>query len=453
MRRVAAVTAVLLAICCSAFAQTCTKLAAVDIVTKTPVDAKGAWLVEDGLSKFPSSINTVGCGNAANGKNQSITAVVFDSSGSIPGDGLHPDGQAIKRAAKKFLAELPADAPVAVYIYGVGDGLKFHVLRDLVLADGKLRVDTKTPAQIEEALRVYDVQTVLNTHVTIQLQQGNFGIANLFVFESIANHFGALQGRKSLVWVCPHWITAPDQGDSRFFLPWQSAMNALQRAEIALYPVSCSYSSISKDFSRWAEFTGGRLYYGYDKIPQIIAAAQEDSRCYTRLTWERSCAAERSYVHKLSFQLAGQTGESFLASRFRFDMPFLSTVPGRLKQAESGLVTSLDATAFTLNVEATRDASGNLKTVTEFYPDQATSTNEKNDGLVDIIYAFYDADGNRLSAGTRHEVRFDVPIASQTPRKAERIEQSQPVPPEAKSLRIVVRDAGSGALGSKTIPL
>ena len=452
MLRVAAVVPILLAIGCSAPAQTCTKLAAVDVVTKNLNAAKGAWLVEDGASKFPHSVDTFGCGNAANGRNQNVTVVVFDSSEFLPSNGLHPNTQAIKRAAKQFLAALPADAPVAVYAYGVGDGLRFYVLRDVVLEPAKLRVDTKSPAQIEEVLKIYDIKNFANDHAMVQLKLLNFDSATLFVFESIGNHLGSFKGRKALVWVCPSWIPAIDPGDNRLSLPWLSAMSAVQRAEIALYPTLCDYGRIYKDFSRWAEFTGGHLYYGYDKIPQVIAAAQEDSQCYSRLTWERSCAAERTYVHKLSFQFGGQPEQSVLAPEFYFDMPFLSTLPGRLKAAESGLVTSLDATALTLNVEATRDASGNLKTVTEFYPGQATSINEKNDGLVDIIYAFYDSSGNRLPAGTRHEARFPIPAAAETPPKPEKIEQSQSVPPEAKSLRIVVRDAGSGALGSKTIP-
>jgi hypothetical protein len=196
----------------------------------------GYWKTE---SRPIQSVQTIGCKNETSGSGEHVTAVLFDSTGFLLSQSLDADTHPIKHAAEQFLAKLTPETPVAVYSYGVGERLKLSVLRDVIADGDRLRVDGKTPSQIEDALGVYDIKPIGRSHATVQVQVGDTMIASLSVLESIANHLAAFKGRKSLIWVCPSWIPAIDQGDSRLSASWLASMSAVQRAEIGIYPISC----------------------------------------------------------------------------------------------------------------------------------------------------------------------------------------------------------------------
>ena len=75
--------------------------------------------------------------------------------------------------------------------------------------------------------------------------------------------------------------------------------------------------------------------------------------------------------------------------------------------------------------------------------------------LLDLVFVFYDAAGNRMKQGKHSIIRLMLQPAdvSSFRQKEHSLQQQLSVPKEAKKLRVVLRDATSGAMGSTTLPL
>ncbi|MBS1855476.1 MAG: hypothetical protein JST11_08940 [Acidobacteria bacterium] len=399
-------------------------------------------LQEDRRPQPVLSREVFGCADTA--ESVPVVAVLLDRTSFLPG-GLQPDTQALKLRVRHLLRDLPADAPVAVYSYGNGGRADFDVLRDVLVDGSGVRVVQAPQQDVQRALSKYDMMPRLNTHSVVQFDSLDMVSRTLEVLQGVGNHLAAIHGRKALVWVAPALSMAADQGDSRNSALWLATMAALERADMAIYPVPETTAARKQD--RWAEFTGGRTFYGGEPS-QVVKAADADCRCFARLTWKRSCSGDRG-VHTLTVAAGDRSNASLIARRYVFDAPRLISSQARLRAAEAGFETPLEATGLAIEAHTESQTATFLRCIVKFDPRQlAPLTTGGDTSVLDIIFAFFDSNGERLASGSRAEIR--VPSRGLASHR-QSVPQSIELPAGAAELRVVARDAGSGAIGSRAI--
>ena len=128
-----------------------------------------------------------------------------------------------------------------------------------------------------------------------------------------------------------------------------------------------------------------------------------------------------------------------------------------LNLLERGLATPLDGNAIPLVVHLRGDGEGaslpSVQSNASRLPLRVQDGKARD--LLDLVFVFYDAAGNRMKQGKHSIIRLMLQPAdvSSFRQKEHSLQQQLSVPKEAKKLRVVLRDATSGAMGSTTLPL
>lgn len=320
--------------------------------------------------------------------------------------------------------------------------------------------------------------------------------------EAIANHVARLPGRKNLIWVSggfPFYIGFGDvpasasQGPTTFNEAVEHAARALNDANLAVYPVDArgligphsanpSMSAASRGtvgrrgavpsvprispvranfdtMNILADRTGGRAFYNTNDIQGSIRRAIEDSRVTYVLGYYPPHGQWDGKFHEIKVQVK-RPGLHLHFRRGYFAWP---DTPLGLKQREvllrEAVKSPLEATSLGLNVRVKPvDVPGarTLKTELQVYPRDITleAEGDRWTGSLDLLYVQQGPDGHdltgeaqtlnlRLTRGTYERMMKDGLLWN----------RDLPVAEGAGRLRIVVRDASSGSIGSVDIPL
>jgi VWFA-related protein len=321
--------------------------------------------------------------------------------------------------------------------------------------------------------------------------------------KAIANHVSSLPGRKNLIWVSGSFPLAFgfDNTQRNIFAEKQSfdsdiadAVRALNAANLAIYPVdargllapdmgatgftsldgqmnatenlsiadqSISFREMPIDSSLTMEAlargTGGRAFYNTNDIMGSIRAAIDDSKVTYTLGYYPEGAKWDGKYHNLKVEVK-RPGLKVQYRKGYFALPDPKLTP-KVRQAVIGEVAKspLDATEIGVTAVAHPGSSDrtlkigvgfDLRDVLMVQKDGAYT------GAVDIVVLSL-SDQNKILGALDQTFQLKLPPAVYVKMLSEGLSTTKelPVSVDAVQLRVVVRDANTGAMGTLRIPV
>jgi len=321
-------------------------------------------------------------------------------------------------------------------------------------------------------------------------------VNTLASFEAIAQHLSGLAGRKNLIWLSggiPLMIgfdEMPDAGasvstrDRRIFsVEMDAAVRALNNSGIAVYPVDArglmpppGFSASSRAPLRTpptlarqnanvdtmrdlAERTGGRAAYNTNDLARAIRRAVDDSRVTYTIGYYPADDTPDGKFRDVKVTV----DRPHLDVRFRkgyFALrPGVQSAEARKREMRAAVWSPLDSTAIPVGarVDFLDQPPDTINEFVQLDPSTLSfrKDNDRWKAMLDIAYVQKDAHGVQKGGGEVDNLSLAL-----TEENYRRLMQQglirqhrSPRAPGATVLRIVVRDADSGAVGSITVPL
>jgi VWFA-related protein len=424
----------------------------------------------------------------------SVTAILFDGLNTPMARQSYARQQVLA-----FLKQVEPGSTIALYTLGRGLNLLQDLTRD---PQPVIRALEQYGGELSPAADVSRFETAgtglerfgpwleeLETNL-IEHYAKDRALRTLRSMVAIANHLERVPGRKSLVWVSgsfPVWIgrdrvplpRRPDPGQPDLWPEIDRAARALNSASLAVYPVDArglmapadyepSRASISKEMQlvsrsgfaamdTLAERTGGKAFYNDNDLGKAFRAAVEDSRAAYRLGYQPSHDEWNGKFREIKITVK-RPGVRLRHRRGYFAQPE--------EPADDWYRSGVLGAAMWSPVDATR-----LGLTVRPFPAAADT--------LDLEIRVDPRDISLQPAGDGWQGRLDVWLVQLGPRDAlldtvshvaglsldrydfDRVLQAGELPlmerlkrdPKAVLLRVLVRDVGSGSLGSVSIPL
>ncbi|MGI8741257.1 MAG: VWA domain-containing protein [Bryobacteraceae bacterium] len=319
----------------------------------------------------------------------------------------------------------------------------------------------------------------------------------LRAIEFIADHVARIPGRKNLIWVSGGFpltigfddlsARADPSREQRTFTPeMDRTVRAVNNANLAIYPVDARGLIVDPRFSaenRMADLrpntrpslrpppgvrnqesmrelasrTGGRAYYNTNDLKNAIREAVEDARLTYTLGFYPSDEKFDGKFHEIKLQV-DRPGVNLRYRKGYFDFGERPQ-DDRTRKAElqDAVWSPIDASAIGLVVKARRTGPPDAFEVYVTVESSGISLEQQGNrwaGRLDIIMVQKDDGGSQYNAATDViELRLLQPNYQRVLREGLTYRKLVARASQAKSLRVVVRDAASGSIGSVTIPL
>jgi VWFA-related protein len=320
-------------------------------------------------------------------------------------------------------------------------------------------------------------------------------LSTLRTFEFIAEHMAQLPGRKNLIWVSggfpldigfdsiADWHN-PAVDQRMFTEEVDRTLRAMNDANIAVYPVDARGLMTDPRFSaamrsaprrpamapaigvkeqqtmqEVASRTGGRAFYNTNDIAHAIDAAAEDSRVTYTIGFYPSNDNFDGKFHKIEVDLPNHSGVKLRYRKGYFDIA-AKPEDEKSRQAElrDAVWSPMDATAMGVTASV-KPASGNPSSLDITMKVDHSSIGLRQEqshwqGRLDVLFVQRDDQGKEYG-GTDDTVQLNLSPETYQKLVANDLGYHRVIAraPAAKVLRIVVRDASSGAMGSVTVPL
>lgn len=432
-----------------------------------------------------------------------VTVILFDTRNTRAQDQIYAKSQIIR-----YLRTLKPTDHVGLYTFGAS----LKVLHDYTSDSASLlqrlnsdkhwnlpdtsREDALGALQVEGA--VFDDLNRLGggaSPAERSFYTTNRIISTLRTFEFIAEHMAQLPGRKNLIWVSggfpldigfdsiADWHN-PAVDQRTFTEEVDRTLRAMNDANIAVYPVDARGLMTDPRFSaamrsaprrptmsppigvkeqqtmqEVAGRTGGRAFYNTNDIAHAIDAAAEDSRVTYTIGFYPSDDRFDGKFHKIDVDLPNHSGVKLRYRKGYFDLPSKpEDEKSRQVELRNAVWSPMDATAMGVTASV-KPAAGNPASldVTMKVDHSSISLRQEQSrwqGRLDVLFVQRDDQGKEYG-GTDDTVQLN--LSPETYQKLitndlgyHRVLARAPA---AKVLRIVVRDASSGAMGSLTVPL
>ena len=383
------------------------------------------------------------------------------------------------------------------------------------LADAKSRLigvsGTETPGALDREQSEFDSAFAGRGG---NLQEREFYMRNrvmgtLAVFKFLANHLAKVPGRKNLIWVSGAFpmifgYQTMENMAENYTEEVDATVRALSQANVAVYPIDARGLTTPPGFDasrgprnnapgtpagiggpnrtatlprasgganrreiaahatmdEIAQRTGGHAYYNTNDIARAIHEAVADSTLtYTIGFYPTDEKNDRDF-HKIKIEAAH--GHVSLHYRSGYlDLPLASQDERqRMLQLHDALFSPLDATELGLTVHAARPAGAPaLDVLVTVQPDgvRLKQEGDRYDGRLDMLIAQLDSRGSFIEGSADTHDTVELKMLADTYKKFTEaglpIRKSLTPSARAETLRIVVRDAGSGMIGSLTVPL
>ena len=384
-----------------------------------PIRASDLTVFFDGARQPVGSFETLGCKTDS----QTTASVILSSTEILQsthsgiGAGSLTESGGRQAVARKTLEKLPLTADVEAYAWAP----RLLPIR-MFQNDGNMETFSAS-----DALRVFDRHTIISTGGILALN--HFGnLARWSDLELLANHLANRPGRKALIWYCTNFGDRFDgfPADAKGHDLWAAALLALNRENIAVYPIDCSMSSPQPkpDFEKLigsepistgsrkmdkntnsetviASYTGGRFYPGMNKLASAIQDGLSDSQCSYRIGWplsdEKRTRLTRTSASRIhSVKIAASSSDiELLYPEVYLEATLLLSEAKRLTLAESGLTYRLPLSALSLQAQW----KGSIVQLS--YGTASLTFSRNSAGILqtelDLIWAYYDANGSRLN--------------------------------------------------------
>jgi VWFA-related protein len=318
--------------------------------------------------------------------------------------------------------------------------------------------------------------------------------------QAIARHLGSLPGRKNLVWISGGFPINVGYEDvskltpTQFHDQWEfhgnveRAVTALNDANVAVYPVDArglvppdtsigSRSTIRDSatpaqgqsptdnsqniatMSVLADQTGGRIFYANNDLFEGVRLAIADSRVTYELgyypdgvQWDGKFHSIRVRVNQSGARVRARTG--YLA---RPDHAVTKEEQDSFVVAAAYSPIEATAIKMTAHVHAA-DISGPMRLIVllEFDPrDISFQQVESNrEASAEVVYAQTDQTGKVLEVPSATvKLNFTAEQFEQVMKSGIAYRKEVPINPNAAELRVILRDIGTGTIGSVIIPL
>jgi VWFA-related protein len=371
----------------------------------------------------------------------------------------------------KFLDARRSQDRIGIYTYGGG----LRVVQDLTDDPERLSRAVNSLRPRDARKRTLDVPgefekreaemsgqgRALDEYKSFDVRDRAFGVKH--VLEAIALHLAPVPGRKNLIWVTGGFPLRTR--DESFEQDMKEAARALNDANVALYAVDARglvYAEFGKPggltiphldtMNDLAGHTGGKAFYGSNGLEDSIQAAVEDSELIYTLGFYPSQESQEAGWHslKVSVDRRGVTAryrQNYFASKVFADADRRPTLDQLLHQ-------TLDAAEIGLRAETmpdqTRPGSYNVRAIADLHD---VHLEHQDAGWVGAVQMSFYLEG----AKSAHQVTRKLEIPED--KLAAALEQgivigaSVSLAGPTGELRVVVRDAATGAGGSVRIPL
>ncbi len=375
--------------------------------------------------------------------------------------------------------------------------------------------DASNAAMFDSIASLSDAGTQLDTEAlssnadVAELATENLVISTANAISAIANHVSSVPGRKSLVWVSggfplsfttnPIGTGAPDttsfintstandanSAGKQVSVPdINPAIRALNRSNISIYPVDVHGVEVGmgmspnvrtpataladqgfsdrrnriEAFTALADRTGGVAFYGNNDLREDMRRASEDGRfAYTigfypnHNTWDG-----KFHAIKVQSKTAG------VKLRYRqgyFAVPELAESEDTIKAAlQDAAFSPLESTSLSLivavkSMEPAAERKVELRIALDPKQLLLQVSPDHRKGAVDIMFVQTSATGDVQSAEKQHfDVNLDDQQFAYMSNAGLILLRHVTISPQAAQLRVILRDAASGNLGSVGIP-
>ena len=323
-------------------------------------------------------------------------------------------------------------------------------------------------------------------------------VNTLSTLEAIAQHLSGVPGRKSLIWLSggfPLTIgfdEVPAIGSTReqrtFTREMDAAVRALNNSGIAVYPVDARGLMVLPGFdasvrgvprvgtgrggSRLAPIndnidsmkelasrTGGRAAYNTNDLSRAIRQAIDDSKVTYTIGYYSTDERQDGKFREIHVKVDRPHVDVRYRKGYFALKPADATPATRKEQIRGAVWSPLEATALAVNARAdlvSQPAPNTMNVIVQVDPGGVSFRKEDDrwKAELDIIYVQKDEHGRLMGDGITDSVSLALTDATHEQALKDGVMRQRRVPRQAGaiSMRIVVRDVGSGAVGSITIP-
>jgi VWFA-related protein len=320
-------------------------------------------------------------------------------------------------------------------------------------------------------------------------------LSTLRAFEFISEHLAQLPGRKNLIWVSGGFpleigydsvadFKNPAVDQRTFTEEVDRTLRAMNDANIAVYPVdarglmtdpkySAQNSKIAKrpplappvgvkeqeTMQEMASRTGGLAFYNTNDIARAIHAAVDDSQVTYTIGFYPSDSGFDGKFHKIDVETPGRSGVKLRYRKGYFDVAEKpQDDKSRMAELRDAVWSPIDASAVGI-IATVKPVPNNPASIDIAMKIDHTTIGLQQDqarwqGRLDVLFVQRDDQGNDYG-GADDQVNLNLSQDTYNKFVKDDLNYHRVVAraPAAKMLRIVVRDAASGAMGSVTVPL
>jgi VWFA-related protein len=313
----------------------------------------------------------------------------------------------------------------------------------------------------------------------------------LKAIEFIANNLADLPGRKNLIWVSggfPNQINLlnfkdPTRIQEDFTPEIRACIRAMNNANLSIYPVDSRGLMTDHRFSaenqkidlknnlrapigtnnqetmnELANGTGGKAYYNTNDLKRAIADAVDDSRVVYTLGFYPTDEAFDGKFHKLEVKVTDQSGLSLRYRKGYFDSPE-SPVDSRtaMNELRDAVWSPLDSTGVGVVMAAKSDPKDptliNMAVQVEPKNISLQPNGDRWAGRLDLLFIQKNDKGQQFN-GVEETVTLNLSRENydKLVKNGFVYRKSVNMASQAKMIKVIVRDAPSGTMGSITVP-
>ena len=323
-------------------------------------------------------------------------------------------------------------------------------------------------------------------------------VNTLSTLEAIAQHLAGVPGRKNLIWLSGGFPLTigfdeiPAIGSTRdrrtFTREMDAAVRALNNSGVAVYPVdarglmvlpgfdasvrgiprvgpssgpprSAAITANQDSMKELASRTGGRAAYNTNDLGRAIRYAIDDSRVTYTLGYYSTDEAQDGKFREIRVKVDRPHIDVRYRKGYFALKPPDDTAKARKDDIRGAVWSPLESTALAVNARADlidQPAPNTVNLFVQLYP---AGVGFKKDGdrwkaQIDIVYVQKDEHGRLLGDGVTDNLSLALTDATYAKAAKDGLIRQHRIPRQAgaTNMRIVVRDVGTGSVGSVTIP-